>query len=76
MQSRSSLKLVTSGQKLSHRVKSKENLLNTLEVTFFKVIINSLAPNVCHKLDQNVFSMISKSSMKRDHFGSKLGHSD
>ena len=36
IKSRSSSKLVTSGQKLGHRAKSAENLVNTLAVTFLK----------------------------------------
>ena len=42
--SRSSLKL---GQKLGHQAKSKEDLVNTLEVTFFEAIIMNLTQNVC-----------------------------
>ena len=36
MISRSSLKLGHLGQKLGHQAKSKENLVNTPEVKFFK----------------------------------------
>ena len=36
------------GQKLGHQAKSKEKLVNTLEVTFFfEVIMMNVAQNVC-----------------------------
>ena len=38
---------VTLDQKLGHRAKSKEDLVSTLEVTFFESIIMNLAKNVC-----------------------------
>ena len=34
-------------QKLGHRAKSAENLLNTLAVTFAQAVIMNLAQNVC-----------------------------
>ena len=38
---------VTWGQKLGHQAKSKENLVNTLVVTFFEAIIVNIAQYVC-----------------------------
>ena len=34
-------------KKLGHQAKSKENLVNTLEITFSEVIIMNLAQDVC-----------------------------
>ena len=47
MKSMSSSKQGDLGSKLGHQVKSKENILNTLEVTFFQSIPMNLAQNVC-----------------------------
>ena len=44
---RSSLKLGHKCQKLGLQAKSKENLVDDLEVTFFEVIIMNLAQNDC-----------------------------
>ena len=46
MISRSSLKLGHLGSKLGHLAKSKENLVDALQVTFFEVII-MIAQNIC-----------------------------
>ena len=56
MISRSSSKLGHQGSKIGHQAKSKENLVNTLEVTFFKKSSSVL-------LKMNVL-MISRSSSK------------
>ena len=44
---RSSLKLDHLRSKLGHQAKSKENLVDTLEVILFEVITMNLAQNVC-----------------------------
>ena len=56
MISRSSFKLGHRGSKIGHQAKSKENLVNTLEVTFFKKLSSIL-------LKMNVL-IISRSSSK------------
>ena len=43
--SRSILKLGHMGQKIGHQAKLKEDLVITLEVTFFKIIIMNIAQN-------------------------------
>ena len=40
MISRSGSNWITWGEKLGHQTKSKENLVNTLEVTFYVIIMN------------------------------------
>ena len=54
---------MTWGQKLGHRARSAENLVNTLAVTFFK-------QSSCILLNMFVL-MISRSSSKLGHLGSK-----
>ena len=55
---------VTWGQKLGHQVRSKDNIVNTLEVTFFK-------QSSWIMLKMFVL-MISRSSSKLGHWGSKI----
>ena len=47
MISRSGLKLGHLVSKTRYQAKSRKNLVNTLGVTFFQVIIMNLAQNVC-----------------------------
>ena len=58
---RSNSKLGHLGQKLGHRAKSKENFVNTLEVTYLK-----LSPIILLKI---YVLMISRSSLKLGHLG-------
>ena len=57
------LNWVTWGQKLGHLAKSAENLVNTLAVTFFKQSSWILL---------KMFVLISRSSLKLGHMGSKI----
>ena len=60
--SRSNSNRVTWGKKIGHLAKSKEDLVNTLEVTFLKQ-----SSEILFKM----FVLISRSSLKLGHLGSK-----